>query len=344
MTVRTDAQPVHPTQPASAARRDPWLDRRGPGWSVIAGKELADAFGSLRFVVLLVILGLAAAAPVYAASGRIREVAEGVSGVPAVFLALFTLDGDPVPSFVGLVGFLAPVLGIAFGFDAVNGERAQGTLPRLLSQPIHRDDVINGKFAAGLAMIALAVTAMMTLVAGIGLLRLGIVPSAAEVARLVVWLVVTIVYIGLWLALATLCSVLLRRAATSALLAIGIWLTLSLFGILLARLVAGVLSPLPPTATATETLSHAQLEQALAALNPGSLYSQATAAILNPSATVVTVPGLDQLIQLQQQLPTLLSLEQSLLVAWPQIVALVAATVACFAAAYIGFLRPEVRA
>jgi ABC-2 type transport system permease protein len=138
--------------------------------------------------------------------------------------------------------------------------------------------------------------------------------------------------------------VVLRRAATSALLAIGVWLTLSLFGILLARLVAGVLSPIPATASATETLGRAQLEQALAALNPGTLYSQATAAILNPSATVVTVPGLDQLIQLQQQLPTLLSLEQSLLVAWPQIVALVAATVACFAAAYIGFLRQEVRA
>ena len=35
-----------------------------------------------------------------------------------------------------------------------------GTLPRLLSQPIHRDDVINGKFAAGLAVIAMVLVVM----------------------------------------------------------------------------------------------------------------------------------------------------------------------------------------
>ena len=58
--------------------------------------------------------------------------------------------------------------------DAINGERAQGTLPRLLSQPIHRDDVINGKFVAGLALIGLSVNAVMLVVAGIGLVRLGI--------------------------------------------------------------------------------------------------------------------------------------------------------------------------
>ncbi|HSL70987.1 MAG TPA: ABC transporter permease, partial [Longimicrobiales bacterium] len=242
-------------------------------------------------------------------------------------------------------GFLAPLLGIAFGFDAINGERAQGTLPRLLSQPIHRDDVINGKFVAGLAMIAFAVTAVMLIVAGIGLLRLGIVPSLSEVGRLLIWLVVTIVYIGLWLAFATLCSVLVRRASTSALVAIGVWLALSLFGVLLARLLAGLIDPGAAGGGLTaDSLAHAQLEQRLSAISPSTLYSQVTAALLNPSLTSVTVPGLSQLIQLSEQIPTQLSLDQSLLVVWPQIVILVAATVACFVLAYVGFLRQEVRA
>jgi ABC-2 type transport system permease protein len=340
MAVRTDAQP----QPAPVARRDDWLSRRGPGWTVVAGKELADALGSLRFVVLLVILGLAASAPVYAASGRIREVAEGVSGVPAVFLALFTLEGDPVPSFVGLVGFLAPVLGIAFGFDAVNGERAQGTLPRLLSQPIHRDDVINGKFVAGLAVIVVSLTAVMLLVAGIGLVRLGIVPAPNEVLRLLSWLVVTTVYVGLWLAFATLCSVVIRRAATSALVAIAVWLALTLFGVLIAQLLAGAVSPSSAQPTAVETLERAQLEGQLASFSPSTLYTQATTALLTPGATAVSVPSEAQLIQLSQQIPTQLSLDQSILLAWPQIVGLVAVMVLCFAAAYVAFLRQEVRA
>lgn len=320
-----------------------WRRVRGSGWAVVARKELTEGLTSLRFAILLGVLGLAAAAPVYAAAGQIRSAAEDVSGAAALFLGLFLIGGDPIPSFVSLVGFVAPLLGIAFGFDAINGERAQGTLPRLLSQPIHRDDVINGKFAAGLAMIAVAVTAVMLVVAGIGLLRLGIVPSPAEIGRLVLWLAVTVVYIGLWLAFATLCSVLVRRAATSALLAIGVWLGLSLFGVLLAQIVAGVIDPVT-AATAEESLARAQLEQALGAINPGTIYTQVTTALLNPSTTSVTVPGLAQLIQLRQQLPTQLSLDQSLLVTWPQIVALVAATVVCFAVAYVGFLRQEVRA
>ena len=320
-----------------------WLRRRGPGWMVVMGKEMAEGLTSLRFTILLGLLALAAAAPVYAASGAIRDAAEGASGVAALFLALFTIGADPVPSFVSLVGFVAPLLGIAFGFDAINGERAQGTLPRLLSQPIHRDDVINGKFAAGLAMIAVAVTGMMMLVAGIGIIRLGIVPSVAEVARLAGWLALTIVYVGLWLAFAMLCSVLVRRAATSALIAIGLWLVLSLFGVLLARLVAAFVDPSGATAAAAGQLAHAQLEQQLSSVSPGTLYQQATTALLNPSATAVTVPGLAQLVQLSQQIPTQLSLDQSLLLAWPQVVILVALTIVCFAAAYVVFLRQEMR-
>jgi ABC-2 type transport system permease protein len=329
---------------ASQTDAQGWLRRRGPGWRVVMGKELAEGLTSLRFLILLGLLALAAAGPVYAASGAIRDAAERASGAAAVFLALFTIGADPVPSFVGLVSFVAPLLGIAFGFDAINGERAQGTLPRLLSQPIHRDDVINGKFAAGLAMIAIAVTGTMLLVAGIALLRLGIVPSLSEIGRLGVWLALTIVYIGMWLAFATLCSVIVRRAATSALIAIGVWLALSLFGVLLARLVAAFLDPTGATGAPVDALAHAQLEQQLSAISPSTLYGQATTALLTPSATSVTVPGLAQLIQLSQQIPTQLTLDQSLLVAWPQIVILVAITIACFVAAYVGFLRQEVRA
>lgn len=336
------AQPeaVAVTPPADAS----WLRRRGPGWLVVAGKELAEGLTSLRFLILLALLALAAAAPVYAASGAIREAAEDASGAAALFLALFTIGASPVPSFVALVGFVAPLLGIAFGFDAINGERAQGTLPRLLSQPIHRDDVINGKFAAGLAMIAVAVTATMLIVAGLGIVRLGVAPSVAEIGRLGAWLLLTIVYIGLWLAFATLCSVVFRRAATSALVGIAVWLVLSLFGVLLARLVAGFLDPSGASAVGTDALAYAQLEEQLSAISPGTLYGQATIALLNPSATAVTIPGLAELLQLSQQVPSQLSLDQSLLVVWPQIVILVALTVGCFALAYLAFLRQEVRA
>jgi len=320
------------------------LQRSAPGWMVVAGKELAETLTSLRFAILMLLLVLAAAVPVYAAAGAIREAAEDASGASALFLALFTIGADPVPSFVGLVGFIAPLLGIAFGFDAINGERAQGTLARLLSHPIYRDDLINGKFAAGLGAIAFAVVGVTLLVAGIGIVRLGIVPTPGEVARLLAWVGVTVVYIGLWLAVATLCSVLVTRAATSALIGIGLWLVLSLFGVLLAQILAGILNPAAGQAGGEAALDHARLQQLLSVINPGTVYAQATLALLNPGVTAVTVPGLAQALQLGQQIPTQLSLQQSLLIVWPQVVLLLAAMVVAFVLAYLVFLRQEVRA
>ena len=180
------------------------LEGRVPraGWRVIAAKELGDHLLSVRFIVLLIVLGLAAAIPLYFAADLIRAAAPQASAAPAVFLALFTIGSQDysflrVDSFVAIV---APLLGLAFAFDAINGERSEGTLPRLLAQPIYRDDVINGKFAAGLAVIGVVLVAVIGIIAGFGIFRLGIVPDSEEVVRLVAWIAVTFVYVGLWLA------------------------------------------------------------------------------------------------------------------------------------------------
>jgi ABC-2 type transport system permease protein len=328
----------------AALREATLAGRRRPGWMVVASKELAETLTSIRFGVLMLLLALAAAIPVYAASGAIREAAEEASDASALFLALFTIGAEPVPSFVGMVGFIAPLLGIAFGFDAINGERAQGTLARLLSHPIYRDDLVNGKFAAGLMAIGFAVVTVTLLVAGLGIVRLGIVPTPGEVGRMLAWVAVTIVYVGLWLAIATLASVVVSRAATSALIAIGLWLALSVFGLLLAQIVAGAIGSTGGVSGVEAELDRARLEQLLSFLNPGAVYAQATLALLNPGVSAVDVPALAQAIQLSQQIPSQLSLQQSLLIIWPHVVALLAAMVACFVASYVAFLRQEVRA
>jgi ABC-2 type transport system permease protein len=347
---RRAAPPPPAAQPASEAPAEERRDRSSlgrPGWTVIAGKEFADHLLSARFFVLLVVLGLAAVVPLYFASGRIRDLAEGASGAPAVFIALFTLGSEQIPilrvdAFVGMV---APLLGIAFAFDAVNGERSEGTLPRLLSQPIHRDDVINGKYAAGLAIITIVLTAIVGIIAGFGLIRLGIVPAANEVIRILSWLFLTIVYVSLWLAFGLLLSVVLRRAATSALIGFGVWLLVTVFGGLLVGLIAGIVAPIPAGGEAEEVLASAGLQQTISRLLPSELYREASLVLLDPSVTQVSTPAtIGQAIAAQEQIPSLLSLDQSLLLIWPHVVALVALTVICFAAAYIGFMRQEVRA
>ncbi len=334
----------HP--PVSAGPAPVLADVRVPraGWRVVAAKEFADYLLSVRFLALLAILGLSAAGAVYAAAGSIREIAGDIGDVDyqSPFLLLFTSAPEGLPSFSFLIGFLGPLLGIAFGFDAVNGERSEGTLPRLLSQPIHRDDVINGKFAAGLAVIALIFAAITLIVAAVGILELGIIPRPEEILRLIAWWLVAVVYVGLWLAFALLCSVLMRRAATSALVAMAVWLVLTLFATLLVGILAGALAPVATDASNEQQLANLQLQDQLSRLSPSTLFNEATAALLDPSRRwvgLVLQSQLDRAFRL-----SFLGLDQSLLVVWPQVVALVGLTALAFAAAYIAFMRQEVRA
>lgn len=311
------------------------------GWRVVARKEFADHLRSVRFVILAALMAVAGLAAVYSATGGIREAAEQATGTPALFLRLFSVAPERIPSFLTLLGLLGPLLGIAFGFDAINGERTSGTLPRLLSQPIYRDDVINGKFVAGISTIGLTLAALLAFVGAIGMLRIGVVPTLGDLVRLIVFFVVTLVYIGFWLAFAMSCSVWLRRAATSALASIATWLVLTLFAQLLVGIVADVISPAPADATIEEQLNNARMQQSLGRLSPSTLHEEATIVLLNPQIRTL---GFLFPEQVDRAIPTPLSLDQSLLVVLPQVVALVALLVLAFTAAYVSFMRQEVRA
>lgn len=343
MTATTVPAPVDDTRAEQAPPSS--------GWMVVAAKEFADQLVSARFLVLFLILGLAAAIPLFLAAERIRSLAESVSGAQAVFIALFIVGPQDVSIFgldftvAAFVGLTAPLLGIAFAFDAVNGERALGTLPRLVSQPIHRDAIINGKFAAALLTISIVLVSVILIVSGIGILRLGLTPSATELLRLLVWIGVTILYVAMWLAFGTLLSVIFRRAATAALVGFGVWLLVALFGKFLLNLVLAIFAPIDSSLPAADQLASYQWYAFLNRLLPPTLYSEASTVLLNPAVTQTSVPAtLGQLDQAQQQIPTLLSLDQSLLLVWPHVVAIVAITVICFAYAYIRFMREEVRA
>jgi ABC-2 type transport system permease protein len=317
------------------------------GWRTIAGKELADHLGSIRFFVLLIVVAIAAIVPLYFISTDLSNAAPQVAGSPALFLALFVVGSASVGGVttVAFAALLVPLVGIAFGFDGINSERSQGTLSRLLAQPIHRDDVINGKFAAGIAVIAVMLGVLVVLVTALGIVRLGIIPSVEELARVVTWILATVLYASFWLAFALLLSVVIRGAASAALVGFGTWLALILFGQFLLPIVANTLFPSNTTGTADDYFASTTAQQLFLRISPATLYQDIVTALMNPTTkSVLGVGNLGQYVSAQEQLPTLLSIDQSILLVWPQIVILTALTVAMFALAYILFLRQEVRA
>jgi ABC-2 type transport system permease protein len=337
-TLDADAAAAAPTtSTAPAAPRRPRA-----GWRIVAGKELADHVRSIRFAIVFAVVAIAGLASIHSASGNIRQAASAASGTPSIFLYLFTVSPDRVPAFYEFIGFLGPLLGIALGFDALSSERSQRTLPRIVSQPIHRDDLINGKFAAGLAAIALAVGTVIAAVAGYGILRLGLVPTAADVTRLVVFFLVSVVYIALWLALAILFSTLSRRSATTALATIALWLVMTFFAGLLSGAIADAVHPTSDSSPPEQILANARLEQSIHRISPDELYEEGVQVLLDPAARTTTNLIASQ--RLDQALPTSLSLEQSVSLAWWQVVGMVAVTVVLFVAAYWVFMRQEIRA
>src|SRR5712692_1052900 len=211
------------------------MRREGSPWhgmGVVFLKELSDHLTSVRMRVLEWLVVLTGIAAIYSAITQIREV---TAEDPFLFLRLFTRAGGQLPlSFVSLLSFLVPLVAIGLGFDLVNSEHNQRTLSRIMAQPIYRDALLFGKFLAGLATIGIGMVALWLLVIGLGLLLLGLPPSVEEMARAFIMLGVTIIYAGVWLALAMLFSIVFRSAATAALISLGLWLFLTILWPLLS--------------------------------------------------------------------------------------------------------------
>jgi ABC-2 type transport system permease protein len=320
------------------------MQREGSAFSglgVVMLKELSDHLTSIRMRVLEWLVVLVALAALY---GAIQQIKDTTAEDPFLFLRLFTTSRDPLPSFVSFLSFLVPLMAIGLGFDAVNSEHNRRTLSRILSQPIYRDALLFGKFLAGLVTLAISLITLWLLVIGLGLFLIGIPPGAEEIARSFVFLLVTIVYAGVWLALALLFSILFRSAATAALVTLGLWLLVTFIWPVLSGAIAQAIVPPDPryTALGLQTPATAQLEQILARFSPSTLYAEIVVALLDPTTRALGPIYLSQLQGAVLGAP--LPFGESVLIAWPQMVGMIATAIVLFVIGYVIFQRQEVRA
>lgn len=317
------------------------MQREGSPWTgllTVTAKELADHLTSTRMRLLEILVLVSAAGAVYAAT---QDISATVEQDRFLFLTLFTTARDPLPSFAGFISFLVPLAAIALGFDSISSEHSRRTLSRVLAQPIYRDALIFGKFLAGLTTLAVILLALWLLVVGLGLLVLGVPPSGEEAARGLLFLLATIAYGGVWLALALMFSVVFRQPATAALAALAVWLVLTIFWPMLSQLAGELLAPgaANPYAAAAEQI---RIGHMVARFSPNTLYGETVTALLHPSARAL---GPVYYSQLQGALiGSPLPLTQSMMLVWPQLTGLVAATVAMFTLTYVLFQRQEIRA
>lgn len=310
-----------------------------PFW-VIVNKEISDHVRSWRFNILFVIIVLTCLGSLYTA---LMNLGQALKANPSddvfVFLQLFTVSDGSLPSFVIFISFLGPLLGISMGFDAINSEHNKGTLSRLMAQPIHRDYLINAKFIAALIVISVLFFALAFLNMSLGLIFIGIPPSAEEFVRIIFFILLSIFYVAFWLNLSILFSVRFRQAATSALASIAVWLFFSIFYSMIVNLIAKVTAP-PEFASPYRIISYQKFILNLLRLVPSHLFNEATTTLLMPSVRSL---GPLTMEQVQGTIPSPLPLGQSILIVWPQLTGLIAITIICFALSYISFMRREIR-
>jgi ABC-2 type transport system permease protein len=219
------------------------------GILTICRKELADHFSSTRFILLFYLILMVSLVTAFIVGSGLRDELKDVAKPTFVFLMLFTSPGK-LFSLIQFIAIFGPLLGIVLGFDSINRERSARTLSKLISQPIYRDAVINGKFLAGLITIVIMLVSIVLMISGLGLLLIGVVPGPEEILRLLVYLVISIFYIGFWLGISILFSVGFRSVATSALAAIACWIFFSFFVAMGASVIADAISPVDQTRTA----------------------------------------------------------------------------------------------
>ncbi len=317
------------------------------GLRAVYRKELEDHFSSARFTLLMTLILMVGLITAYMVGSGLRKELEGLVRPSMLFLYLFTLAG-PLFSLAQFIAFFGPLIGMVLGFDAINRERANRTLSKILSQPIYRDAVINGKFLAGMTVVAIMLVAIVLLISGIGLWKLGVVPGGEEVARLAVYLLISIVYIGFWLGVAILFSVLFRGIATSALATVALWIFFAFFWALGASLIADLVAPLPAGTSSPDPAAivrREEVQRGASLVSPMTLYSEAAKIIMDPSRnttrSLVLMGPFERLSLSRFQRP--LPLGQSALLVAPHLVSLLAITVVCFGICYAVFMRQEIR-
>jgi len=307
--------------------------------NVVFWKELADHFSSRRFMILLIIVLLFGLWGSYSTGQAIRQNSESVPP-QFVFLLLITSSGDSIFSLASLLGFFGPLVGITLGFDSISGEYARGTLSRVLSQPIYRDSLINGKFFAGLTTVAVLWSSILLLVIGLGITLLGFPPNPEELWRMLIFTLVGVFYVGFWLALGMLFSLLFQKTVTAALASMAVWLFMLLFIPVITLAIANL--AVPDASTPEAVSRQMDLANLVGRLSPSTLFQESVQILLNPTTGRTLGSVLPE--QAQGILATPLALDQSLILIWPHITTMFALVAVCFGISYIIFMRAEIRA
>jgi ABC-2 type transport system permease protein len=147
----------------------------------------------------------------------------------------------------GYLTLILMLLSIALGFDLITREREEGSLKSLLSHPVYRDSVINGKFlgAMGILFVVMGSVFLVTLAI---MLFYGVVPAGDDLLRVAAFFLMALLYCAVFFAAATLFSTVAKTSAMSILCVLSLVVALIIIPSF-APSIAGAIMGSPPEYT-----------------------------------------------------------------------------------------------
>ena len=219
----------------------------------VARKEFIDHLTSKRFILILVLFLIISAYSMHEGIGdynnrldeykeqisRTEEI-EGTHVIPTMpsTMCIFQRMREPM-------SFLGAILAIAMGFDLITREKETRSLKSLLSHPVYRDEIINGKALSGISALAFAVSIVFILLFAI-LLIFSIVPNMDEFLRIALFGAVTVLLLLTYFSIALMASTISKNSGIALMFAFVILLAISFGAPMLGGMAAKHMVGEPP--------------------------------------------------------------------------------------------------
>lgn len=324
--------------------------------TVIASKEFSENLRSIRFKILfglfLTMLLLSAYQGAQEYQKEMKTYNEQMKGMSGEGYSIKVYM--PKPSILsafqklmtsGGITIIGAIIGIVIGFDSISGERERGTLKFILTQPLYRDTLINGKIL-GYAILIFTVV-LITTITSIGIIGglTGIFPDGDDALRIVVFASTIFLYIMFFVVLGMFFSILLKQNVNALLASIAIFIVVNLLISNIAVIVADFVSPIPSYSVFGGYGKNIQkawennwnVQQNVKYLSPSENLIQINDVILNPYFEAQKNIGS---FTFGKQVKHTVS--ESLGMVWGNFVAILVGLVIFFIVSYVLFLRQDV--
>jgi len=199
----------------------------------IARKEIMDALRNKLFLITLGLLLLLTVVSIVLGALQVRASMADYNNSIEFLKSMGKTEFPPKPNlnplaaskgFVNYLGMIGALLAMILGNHAIVKEKRSGTLKLILSRPVYRDSLLNGKLLGNLGLLA-GISVMVGIITYISLQFVGSVSlSGDEFLRMIFFFIMSFLYMAVFMVLAAAVSLMSRNGNKALLMTIILWL------------------------------------------------------------------------------------------------------------------------